>query len=109
MQNSLIRPDASNHNSMIEGIRQSGSGKQTGRHDDVAHLDELLAASDPHRPKLIVFEGQYPMGGDVAPIQRICDLAARYGAVIAQSTPAGAAVRVRIESGLLGEQSRGRA
>src|SRR6202045_2340586 len=81
MPNCLILSDASNHNSMIEGIRQSGSEKQIWRHNDVAHLDELLAASDPNRPKLIVFESLYSMGGDVAPIQRICDLAERYGAM----------------------------
>src|SRR5712692_6239654 len=81
MPNCLILSDASNHNSMIEGIRQSGSEKQIWRHNDVAHLDELLAASDPNRPKLIVFESLYSMDGDVAPIQRICDFAERYGAM----------------------------
>jgi 5-aminolevulinate synthase len=81
MPNCLILSDASNHNSMIEGIRQSGSEKQIWRHNDVAHLEALLAASDPNRPKLIVFESLYSMGGDVAPIQRICDLAERYAAM----------------------------
>src|SRR5260370_1411565 len=81
MPNCLILSDASNHNSMIEGIRQSGAEKQIWRHNDVAHLEALLAASDPNRPKLIVFESLYSMGGDVAPIHRICDLAERYGAM----------------------------
>jgi 5-aminolevulinate synthase len=81
MPNCLILSDASNHNSMIEGIRQSGSEKQIWRHNDVAHLEALLAASDPARPKLIVFESLYSMDGDVAPIQRICDLAERYAAM----------------------------
>ncbi len=81
MPNCLILSDASNHNSMIEGIRQSGAEKQIWRHNDVAHLEALLAASDPNRPKLIVFESLYSMGGDVAPIQRICDLAERYAAM----------------------------
>jgi len=81
MPNCLILSDASNHNSMIEGIRQSGAEKQIWRHNDAAHLDTLLAASDPNRPKLIVFESLYSMDGDVAPIQRICDLAERYGAM----------------------------
>jgi 5-aminolevulinate synthase len=81
MTNCLILSDASNHNSMIEGIRQSGSEKQIWRHNDVAHLERLLAASDRNRPKLIVFESLYSMDGDVAPIRRICDLAERYDAM----------------------------
>ena len=79
--NCLILSDAMNHNSMIEGVRQSGLEKKIWRHNDVAHLEELLAAADPDRPKLIVFESLYSMGGDVAPIGRICDLAIRYGAM----------------------------
>jgi 5-aminolevulinate synthase len=81
MPNCLILSDASNHNSMIEGIRQSGSEKQIWRHNDVTHLEKLLAVSDPDRPKLIVFESLYSMDGDMAPIQRICDLAEQYGAM----------------------------
>jgi 5-aminolevulinate synthase len=81
MPNCLILSDASNHNSMIEGIRQSGAEKQIWRHNDVVHLEALLAASDPARPKLIVFESLYSMDGDVAPIERICDLAERYAAM----------------------------
>jgi 5-aminolevulinate synthase len=79
--NCLILSDALNHNSMIEGVRQSGGEKKIFRHNDVDHLEELLEAADPQRPKLIVFETLYSMDGDVAPIHRICDLAARYGAM----------------------------
>src|SRR5919201_1876353 len=81
MPNCLILSDASNHNSMIEGVRQSKCEKQIFRHNDVAHLEELLRVADPTRPKLIVFETLYSMDGDVAPINRICDLAERYGAM----------------------------
>jgi 5-aminolevulinate synthase len=77
----LILSDALNHNSMIEGIRQSGMEKRIFRHNDVNHLEELLNAAGPDRPKLIVFESLYSMGGDVAPINRICDVADRYGAM----------------------------
>src|SRR6516225_361387 len=70
--NCLILSDALNHNSMIEGVRQSGAEKRIWRHNDVAHLEELLAASDPKWPKLIVFESLYSMDGDVAPTERIC-------------------------------------
>jgi 5-aminolevulinate synthase len=81
MPGCLILSDAWNHNSMIEGVRQSGAEKKIFRHNDMAHLEELLGAADPARPKLIVFETLYSMDGDTAPINRICDLAERYGAM----------------------------
>src|SRR5271169_5100425 len=81
MPNCLILSDAFNHNSMIEGVRQAHCEKQIFRHNDMAHLEQLLAAADPARPKLVVFESLYSMDGDVAPVERICDLAARYGAM----------------------------
>ena len=81
MPNCLILSDAFNHNSMIEGIRQSHCEKQIFRHNDMAHLEELLRAAGPKRPKLIVFETLYSMDGDVAPVNAICDLADKYGAM----------------------------
>jgi 5-aminolevulinate synthase len=77
----LILSDAWNHNSMIEGVRQAGCERQIFRHNDCDHLEALLAAADPARPKLIVFESLYSMDGDLAPINRICDLAERYRAM----------------------------
>jgi len=81
MPNCLILSDAWNHNSMIEGVRQAHCEKQIFRHNDMAHLEELLAAAHPQRPKLIVFESLYSMDGDIAPVNQICDLAGRYGAM----------------------------
>ena len=79
--NCIILSDAMNHNSMIEGVRRAGTEKRVWRHNDLAHLEELLRGADPQRPKLIVFESLYSMDGDVAPIRGICELAVRYGAM----------------------------
>jgi 5-aminolevulinate synthase len=78
--NCLIISDAFNHNSMIEGVRQSGCEKVIFRHNDLGHLEELLKAAG-DRPKLVAFESLYSMDGDVAPVSAICDLAERYGAM----------------------------
>ncbi|MBX9711555.1 MAG: 5-aminolevulinate synthase [Xanthobacteraceae bacterium] len=78
--NCLILSDALNHNSMIEGIRQSGCERIVFRHNDMAHLEELLRARQ-GRPILVVCESLYSMDGDIAPLSKICDLAERYGAM----------------------------
>ena len=77
----LLLCDALNHNSMIEGVRPVWCGRQIWRHNDVEHLEQLLCAADPARPKLILCESLYSMDGDVAPLRRVCDLAERYGAL----------------------------
>ena len=77
----VIFSDELNHASMIAGIRNAGCEKRVFRHNDLAHLEELLAAEDPDAPKLIAFESVYSMEGDVAPIHAICDLADRYNAL----------------------------
>ncbi len=78
--NVLILSDAYNHNSMIEGVRQSGCEKKVFRHNDLAHLEQLLQEAG-DRPKLILFESIYSMDADIAPISAICDLAEKYGAM----------------------------
>lgn len=81
MPGCIVFSDADNHNSMIEGIRHSRADKRIFRHNDLDHLEELLAAAPADAPKLIAFESVYSMDGDFAPIGAICDLAARYGAL----------------------------
>jgi len=78
----IIYSDALNHASMIEGIRRNGGSKRIFRHNDLAHLRELLEADDPKVPKLIAFESIYSMDGDFAPIAEICDLADEFNALI---------------------------
>ena len=77
----IIYSDALNHASMIEGIRRNGGSKRIFRHNDLAHLRELLEADDPKVPKLIAFESIYSMDGDFAPIAEICDLADEFNAL----------------------------
>jgi 5-aminolevulinate synthase len=77
----IIYSDALNHASMIEGVRRGGGLKRIFRHNDVAHLRELIAADDPAAPKLIAFESIYSMDGDFGPIKDICDLAEEVGAL----------------------------
>jgi 5-aminolevulinate synthase len=77
----IIYSDALNHASMIEGVRRNGGAKRIFRHNDVAHLRELLAADDPAAPKLIAFESVYSMDGDFGPIEAILDVADEFGAL----------------------------
>jgi len=81
MPGCIVFSDALNHASMINGIRASGAEKRIFRHNDMAHLGELLAGAPVDRPKLIAFESVYSMDGDIAPIGAICDLADRHGAM----------------------------
>jgi len=77
----IIFSDALNHASMIAGIKNSGCEKRVFRHNDLEHIEELLAAADQDTPKLIAFESVYSMDADIAPIAAICDLADKYNAL----------------------------
>ena len=77
----VILSDAFNHASMIEGIRYGRCEKRIFRHNDVAHLEELLEELDPDTPKIIAFESVYSMDGDVGLVAEICKLAQRFGAL----------------------------
>jgi 5-aminolevulinate synthase len=77
----IIFSDELNHASMIAGIKNSGCEKRLFRHNDIEHLEELLAAANPEAPKLIAFESVYSMDADIAPIAAICDLADKHHAL----------------------------
>jgi 5-aminolevulinate synthase len=77
----IIYSDERNHASMIEGVRRNGGAKRIFRHNDLAHLRELLEADDSDAPKVIAFESIYSMDGDFGPIEEICDLADEFGAL----------------------------
>ena len=77
----IIYSDALNHASMIEGVRRNGGAKRVFRHNDAAHLRELMAADDPAAPKLVAFESVYSMDGDFGPIEALCDAADAFGAL----------------------------
>jgi 5-aminolevulinate synthase len=77
----VILSDELNHASMIEGIRHGNCEKHIFRHNDMAHLRQLLEAVEPGRPVVIAFESIYSMDGDFGPIKDICDLADEFGAL----------------------------
>ncbi|XP_061128271.1 5-aminolevulinate synthase, non-specific, mitochondrial-like [Syngnathus typhle] len=76
-----IYTDAGNHASMIQGIRNSGVSRFIFRHSDVSHLQELLERSDPSTPKIVAFETVHSMDGSVCPLEQMCDVAHRFGAI----------------------------
>ncbi len=77
----VIFSDELNHASMIAGVRSARCDKRIFRHNDLDHLERLLAAEPRERPKLVIFESVYSMDGDFGPIGAICDLAERYNAM----------------------------
>jgi 5-aminolevulinate synthase len=77
----IIFSDELNHASMISGIRNGGGARHIFRHNDLAHLEQLLAAADPDAPKLIAFESVYSMDGDISDIPGTVALAKKYGAM----------------------------
>jgi 5-aminolevulinate synthase len=81
MPDCVILSDSLNHASMIQGIRHSGAKKMVFKHNDLQDLEAKLASLPLNVPKIIAFESVYSMCGSIAPIEAICDLADKYGAI----------------------------
>jgi len=77
----IVFSDALNHASMIAGIRNGGGERHIFRHNDLAHLETLLAAAPADAPKLVAFESVYSMDGDIADLAGTIALARKYGAL----------------------------
>jgi 5-aminolevulinate synthase len=74
--------DSNNHNSIIVGIQHSRASKSVFKHNDMQMLEEMLQASTAAgRVPCIVFESVYSMDGDISPMEDVCDLADKYGAL----------------------------
>ena len=77
----VVFSDEMNHASMIEGIRHSRAEKHIFKHNDWKDLDERLSQVEPGRPVIVAFESVYSMDGDIAPIEEICAVARKHGAL----------------------------
>ncbi|MEM6696374.1 MAG: 5-aminolevulinate synthase [Pseudomonadota bacterium] len=81
LPDAVILSDASNHASMIEGIRHARCKKVIWRHNDPEDLDRKLAMLPANAPKIVAFESVYSMDGDICPMREIVDVAEKHGAM----------------------------
>jgi len=79
--NLVVFSDEKNHASIISGIRNSKLEKHIFRHNDIAHLEELLQKFSIQTPKIIIFESVYSMDGDFGKAKEIVALAKKYEAL----------------------------
>lgn len=77
----VVASDERNHASIVNGIRATSNERRVFRHNDAAHLEQILASYPIDRPKLVVFESIYSMDGDIAPIAEIVEIAKRFNAL----------------------------
>lgn len=77
----VLFSDELNHNSMIEGVRHSRAAKEIWKHNDYDHLHKLLSQYDRDTPKMVVFESVYSMDGDIAPLEKIVEVAEHHKAL----------------------------
>ena len=96
----FILSDELNHASIIDGARLSRAKIKVFRHKDAAHCEELLKEiqNEPGR-KLVITDGVFSMDGDIGPVDKLCDVADKYGAIMM--------VDDAHASGVLGRNGRG--
>ncbi len=75
----VVITDREDHASIVDGCALSMGEKKRFRHNDMAHLEEMLKESG-DKGKLVVVDGVYSMGGDIAPLPEILNLCKKYGA-----------------------------
>ncbi|KEF35761.1 2-amino-3-ketobutyrate CoA ligase [Deinococcus sp. RL] len=95
----LVVSDELNHASIIDGLRLTKATKKIYQHADPADLDRVLAENPTDGLKLVVTDGVFSMDGDIAPLDRLIEVARKYGAVTYVDDAHG--------SGVLGEAGRG--
>jgi glycine C-acetyltransferase len=81
-ENDAIISDALNHASIIDGIRLCKAARFRYAHNDMADLEAQLQAAADKRHKVIVTDGVFSMDGTIAQLDKICDLADKYGALV---------------------------
>jgi 5-aminolevulinate synthase len=81
LPNCHILSDAGNHASMIQGIRNSAIPKTIVKHNDYNHLEELLKKLPATTPKLVAFESVHSMDGSICDLEKMCDVAHKYGGI----------------------------
>ena len=81
-ENDAIISDELNHASIIDGVRLCKAQRYRYRNSDVADLEEQLKKSQAQRNRIIVTDGVFSMDGYVAPLDKICDLADKYNALV---------------------------
>ncbi|MBC6491090.1 glycine C-acetyltransferase [Flavihumibacter stibioxidans] len=77
-----IISDELNHASIIDGVRLCKAQRYRYKHNDMADLEEQLKASQGARSRIIVTDGSFSMDGTIAQLDRICDLADKYDAIV---------------------------
>jgi len=95
----VVISDALNHASIIDGIRLTKSARKVYKHVDMEDLERALKESADFRKRLIVTDGVFSMDGNIAPLDKIVELAEKYDALVM--------VDDAHASGVLGENGRG--
>ncbi|CAM3356911.1 glycine C-acetyltransferase [Deinococcus saxicola] len=95
----LVVSDALNHASIIDGLRLTKATKKVYKHADAHDLERLLKENETDGLKLVVTDGVFSMDGDLAPLDKLIEVARKYGAVTYVDDAHG--------SGVMGKDGRG--